>query len=217
MSISLAPFAAPDIAPVPPTLRAFSARRIGYVLLVLLALLSKDALAQGTREIVVTLEPGEHSRSITVAPNRTYVLELRSPGHICNWPSLDTLRSQIPQMTAEDLNSLESFGTETSGSITRAINVLLAIGASPSTRYAVNFQNGSRTTDTVFSPGATILFERDCLDLGEARSGLLQIRQVIRARLGLPLIPTKPARVEQLERPATLQAPTGAGSPATIR
>jgi hypothetical protein len=217
MAISLAPFAAPDIAPVLPTLRAFSVRRIGYVLSILFALLSRDALAQAIQRVVVTLEPGEFRRSIAVVPGVLIQFEVTTPGVLCNWPSLNVLRSRIPLMNESSLNALEGHGTATSDAIARGLNVLLGDGPERVHNIQVIRYMQAGIPRERLVPGLDITEGRNCLELEQARSALLQIRQVIRAYLGLPLVPTEPARVERLERPATLQAPTGVGSPATVR
>lgn len=217
MTFSRAAFAVLDMAPVPPPLRAFSARRIGYVLLMLLALLSKDALAQTSRQVaVVTFEPGEYSKVITVVPGVPHDFGLRAPGLICNWPSIDKLRQQVPLVTVADLNTLEQ-NTAAIGGVLFAVGVLGRKTREVNMPFIPDVLLTNQVLDPLSQSDRSVVFARDCVEFEEARSALLQIRQVIRARLGLPLVPTEPARVERLERPATLQAPTGAGSPATIR
>ena len=159
----------------------------GYVSLMLMTLSSPAALAQ-----VVTLQPGEYNRVIRVAPGSTHDVELRSPGHICGWPSLDQVRNRIPRVETATLEQAESFGMATGNAMRDALNMLLALGPGNRISHYTGFVQRNQRLDSGQTE-LTVLFSRQCLGLDEARSALFQIRQVIRAHLGLPAPSSPPS------------------------
>jgi len=184
MTISLAPFAAPDIAAVPPTLRAFSVRRLGYACLILIALVSRDAVAQTTVE--VTLKAGEYNPSVPVAPGTPYSIRIIAPGLLCSWPSASAVQSAISATDEARLKSFESLDNPG-----WAMNTLLGSPDNLSGPVVWVQTVTHQATLPLNTPSQDIRVRADCVTLEEARSVILPIRRVIRARLGLPP-PTAP-------------------------
>ncbi len=160
----------------------------GYVCLMLMALSSPVALAQ-----VVTLQPGEYSRSIQVAPGSTHDVELRSPGgHICNWPSSNSVRIGIQRVSVAVLEEAESYGVANGEAIRLALNRLLGLGPGGRVSHITRSVRSNQRLES----GQTelvIVFGDDCVEVGDARSALFQMRQVIRAHLGLPAPSSPPS------------------------
>lgn len=165
----------------------FPAGIVGYVSLMLMALSSPAALAQ-----VVTLQPGEYNRIIRVAPGSTHDVELSSPGHICGWPSLDHVRNRIARVNMNDLVQAEGIGTATGNAIRDSLNRMLALGPGDRVSHFTGFVQRDQRLDSGQAE-LIVLFSRQCLGLEDSRSALFQIRQVIRAYLGLPAPSSPPS------------------------
>ncbi len=194
--------------------RTCSARSFGYACLILIALVSRDAVAQA---IVVTLEPGEYERSIAMAGSGTRSIDLRTPGHICNWPSMEELRASLSTIFTVHVERLEAFGSATGADIVQAMNVIVGqignIGAPGRPVYL--FTGGTRVLPPEASGTRAETFAVRCLDLANARIGLFQIRRWARANRGMPAPAVDPTVFEMSAptKPAG-GAPPSLGAPA---
>ena len=172
--------------------RISAARRLGFASLILLALLSRDALAQkpGAFDVTVTLLPGETAKTI-VAPTGAFVhvAFVASEEYLCNLPTAAQTNAQLANLAAfgrlqSVLTLMESAGTASAGGIQNAFGALFPA----SKLIASRFSRGSEqfSNSQMVNGPYTHTFAADCLTVPEARAGVNEIRRIMRAHLGLP-------------------------------
>lgn len=204
--------------------RVLFARSLGYACLMLIALVSRNAVAQ-TR--VVYIEPGQYGASIALPGDRSTNLRLHSrEGHVCGLPLHPSgsgrafVNSSISQIRESNLSQLESFGSDSPADLVAALK--LVFPSLPIHVYDAETKGVRPVALGLGQPSVLneVHYEGVCLTLEHARVWVFQIRRVVRAHLGLAAPTAAPTVFElppQTTPPTTLKPPTGIGAPATIR
>ncbi len=177
----------------PASPRISSARRLGYVCLVLMALVSRDAFAQkpGAIDVTVTLLPGETARTIVAPTGGSFVgvALIASEEHLCNLPSAAQINAQLANLAAFGrlqavLTLMEGAGTASAGAIQQAFGVLFPANKLIASRFSRGTEEFS-ISQMVDGPH-TLTFASNCLTATEAKTAINDIRRIIRAHLGMP-------------------------------
>lgn len=180
--------------------RTFSARSIGYACLMLIALVSRDVVAQTT--IDVTLQPGEFSKTIQAPGTATFTVRYRNPIYLCNWPTTNQMKIAIESAMsqgslAQRLSEMERRNGASGEAIADTLNALSGY------QGAFNGKDQEFTQQQLAAGPFTYTFMNRCISVEEARTGIGEILQVIRSYLGLPGTP----QIQQLQRMEQKQQP----------
>lgn len=201
---------------------SLSASCLRYAGLVLVAFLSRDAVAQTGTTMEVTYQPGEFSKSVSVPRIYSTGVTIHTPGYICSWPTPDQIKVRLAAgagLLTQRLNQMEGYGSAGARDIVLAMNVIMGVqvnGLADPVGIVSGGHIGSDRTGNVPSGGYLHTFARRCVDEQAARAGLFEIRRLIRAYLGLPA-PTVAPTVFEIPAPTTPAAgaaPTSLGTPA---
>ncbi len=166
-----------------------SERSFGYACLILIALVSRDAVAQTT--IGVTLLSTETTKTIQAPRDLSFNVSYVTPPHICNLPSATAINARYSDLVTRGLlrqvlTQMEATALGSAVGISGALGTFLGLPAS-SLLYMGNVQSFSQAQ--LARGQITHTFATACLTLLEAQTLLYEIRRSMRADLGMSAPP----------------------------